>query len=187
MHSKYSMKTVPHWEVNNSLASQEIPTVCGILRLIAVFTTAHNLSLFWTRRTPPSPRHPFIFLRCFIIILPPVPESSERSVSLWFSHEKRVCIPLLPHTVHMPKMFGDKYKPCNSSLCTFLHPPHPSFLFGSNILTLFCGTPLVCFLILMWCTKYHTYKTTGKILFLYYIIRIFLVSKREYKKFWNGL
>jgi hypothetical protein len=60
-------------------------------------------------------------------------------------------------------IFGEEYKLCSSSLCSFLWPPVTSSLTGQNILlsTLF-QTPSIWVLPLMWETKFHTHTYKGK-------------------------
>jgi hypothetical protein len=55
-------------------------------------------------------------------------------------------------------ILGEEYKPCGSSLCSFLQPPVTSSLFGPNILlsALFSNT-LIYVLPLTWESRFHTH------------------------------
>jgi hypothetical protein len=62
-------------------------------------------------------------------------------------------------------ILGEEYKPCSSSLCSFLQPPVTSSLLGPNILsTLFSNTINLCSSLNVRDKVSHPYKTTGKII-----------------------
>jgi hypothetical protein len=65
-------------------------------------------------------------------------------------------------------ILGEEFKPCSSSLCSFLQPPVTSSLIGSNILlsTLFSNTLNLCSFLNVRDQVSHPYKTTGKIIVL---------------------
>jgi hypothetical protein len=82
-------------------------------------------------------------------------------------------------------ILGEDYKPCSSSLCSFLQPPVTSSLLGQNIIlsTLFSYTLNLCSSLKVRDKVSHPYKTTGKIIVLCILIFTFLDSRREDKRF----
>jgi hypothetical protein len=60
-------------------------------------------------------------------------------------------------------ILGEEYKPCSSSLCSFLEPPVTSSLLS----TLFSNTPNLCSSLNVRDQVSRPYKTTGKIIVLY--------------------
>jgi hypothetical protein len=78
-------------------------------------------------------------------------------------------------------IFGDEYRSLSSSLCSLLQSPVASSLLGPNILfsTLFSNTLFVPPSV--WEQVSHPYKTTGKIIFQYTLIFVFLDSNPEDK------
>jgi hypothetical protein len=73
-------------------------------------------------------------------------------------------------------ILGEEYKSRRSSLCSFLHPPTTSSLFGPNIplSTLFSNTLSLCFSISVRDQVLHSYRITGKIIVLYILLFKFL-------------
>jgi len=80
-------------------------------------------------------------------------------------------------------IFGQEYRSLSSSLCSFLHSPVTSSLLGPNILlsTLFLNTLSLRSSLSVSDQVSHPYKTTGKIIFLYISIFIFLDNKMQDK------
>jgi hypothetical protein len=72
-------------------------------------------------------------------------------------------------------ILGEEYKPCSSSLCSFLQTPVTSSLLGPNTLlsTLFPNTLTLCSSLNVRVQVSHSYKTTGKIIVLYILIFAF--------------
>jgi hypothetical protein len=78
---------------------------------------------------------------------------------------------------------GEEYKSWSSSLCSFLHPPVTSSLFGPNILlsNLFSNTLCLCSFLNVRYQVSHPYRTTGKIIYEYYVFR----QQTRRKIFWT--
>jgi hypothetical protein len=79
---------------------------------------------------------------------------------------------------------GEEYKSCSSSLCSFLHPPVTSSLFGPNIFlsTLFSNTLSLFSSLNVRDQVSHPYRTTGKII-PYSLILTFYDRKKEDRSF----
>jgi hypothetical protein len=82
-------------------------------------------------------------------------------------------------------ILGEEYKPCSSSLYSFLQPPVTSSLLGPNIQlsTLFSDTLNLCSSLDVRDKVSHPYKTTGRIIVFYILIFTFLGSIQEDKRF----
>ena len=83
------------------------------------------------------------------------------------------------------KIFGAEYRSLSSSLCSFFHSPVTQFLIGPNNLpsTLFSNTLSLRSSLNVSDQVSHPYRTTGKIIFLYILIVLFLNSELEDKIF----
>ena len=158
------MEQSPSWETNWFSASQEIP----------VHTTT------------------FHFLKIQLnIILPSMPGSPKRSLFLRFPYQNPVyASPTCPtHLIILDfitqTILGKAYRSLSSSLCSFLYYPITLSLWGQNILlsTLFSNTLNLRCALNVSDQVSHPYKTTGKILVLYFLIFKFLNSKLEDKIF----
>ena len=80
-------------------------------------------------------------------------------------------------------IFGKEYRRVSTSLCSFLHSPVISSLLSPNMFlsTIFSKTLSLRSFLNVSDHVSHPYKTTGKVIFLYIIIFIFLGSKLEDK------
>ena len=128
------------------------------------------------------------------IILASMPGSPKWSPSLRFPHQNPVYTFPRPHTCYTPCLshsyFDHLHNICwgvqNIKLLVYISPlPVTLALLGPNILlsTLFSNT-LSLRSSLNVRSKFHTHtKITGKVMVLYILIFIFLVSKLEYKRF----
>jgi len=84
-------------------------------------------------------------------------------------------------------IFGEEYRSLSSALCTFLHSLLTSSLLGPNILlrALFSHTLKLLSSFNVSDQVPHPYKSTGKIIFLYILVSVFLDSKLEDKRFYT--
>jgi hypothetical protein len=86
-------------------------------------------------------------------------------------------------------ILGEEYKSRSSSLCSFLHSPVTSSLFGLNIIlsTLFWNTLSLCSSPNVRDQVSDPYRTTSKIIrvLTYILTSKFLDSRREDQRFWT--
>jgi hypothetical protein len=114
---------------------------------------------------------------------PPTPTKSPRSGG--------ACVNLAVYLQPLPLpeacIYTNTHKSRSSSLCSFLHPPVTSSLFGPNILltTLFSNTLSLCSTLNVRDQVSKPYRTAGKIIALYSLIFMFLDSRREDERFWS--
>ena len=131
---------------------------------------------------PPPPQ--FYFLRThFNTIVPSTRGSPKWSLSLRFHHQTLNTPLLSPIYATCPDhlillhfitltISGEQYRSLSSSLCSFLLSPVTSSLLGPNILlsTLFSNTLSLRPSLNVSDQVSHPYKTTGKIIVLYFLI-----------------
>jgi hypothetical protein len=79
---------------------KNLPTFYGTRRFITMFPRALHWSLSWPRTIQSTPF--YLSKIRFNIVHPPTSWSSQRSLSIWLSHQYPVCIPFLPHSCYMP-------------------------------------------------------------------------------------
>jgi len=82
-------------------------------------------------------------------------------------------------------MLGKQYRSLSSSLCSFLHSPVISSHLGPIILlsTLFSNTRILRSSLNVSDQVLHTYKTTGKIIVLYFLIFAYLSTDNKMENY----
>ena len=193
--STHSMKQSLLWKLTSSHLVKNFPAFYGTQRFFATFTSDHHLFQPEPDQSSPCPPPQSHFLQIhFNIILPSTPGSSKCSLSFRFPHQNPVHPSLPPYTclAHLillnlitQVIFGEEYRSLGSSLCSFLHSLVTSSLLGLNILlnTIFSDTLSLRSSFIVSDQVSHPYKTTGKIIVLYFLIFKFLDSKLEDKRF----
>jgi len=185
------MVQIPSWETNRFAASQEIPRIS---RNPKVHYLTHKRPPLVPILGQPSPVHiPTTHLLEIHpnIIHPFTPRSPQWSLSFRFPHQDPIHTPLLTHTRHMPSPSHSSrfYHPHNIGwgvhimellvMQSLLHSPVTSSLIGPNILlnTMFSNTLNYVSSRNISDQVSHSYKTTEKIIVLYFLIFKFLGSK----------
>jgi hypothetical protein len=96
----------------------------------------------------------------------------------------------MPRPPHPPRLHYSNYtwrrvyKSRSSSLCSSLHPPVTSSLFGPNIFlsTLFSNALSLCSSLNVGDQVSHTYRTSGKTIVLYILIFTFFLQQTRRQK-----
>ena len=148
-----SMQHSPSWEVNKFSASQEIPRIFGTRRFITAFTSARHLSL--SQATPiqsisphPTSWRSILMLSYHLCLgLPSGLFPSGFPTNTLYTPLLTPCTCYMPSPSHSSRLYhpnnivGEE-QILSPSLCSFLHSPVTSSLFGPNILpnTLFSTT-----------------------------------------------
>jgi len=103
-----STQLKPSWEVNSYATSQKIPHILWNTRFIAMFATAHHMSLSWAKFIQPMSSYPLYFKSILISsfqILTGLPNS------------------LIPSGFHTKILYSFFFSP----ICA-PHPTHPRFV-----------------------------------------------------------
>ena len=199
----HPMEQSPSWEANWFSANQEIPHILWnqkvhyhihkclppvpiLSQLDPVHTpTSHFLKIHLNIILPSVPGSPNGPFPSSVFQMVPFPHqfSPPKSCICLASPHIRVTCPA--HLIFLDfttrTILGEEYRSLSSSLCSFLHSPVTVCLLGPNILlsTLFPNTISLHSSLSVSDQVSHPYKTTGKIIVLYFFVFKFLDSELE--------
>ena len=183
-------------KLRSSKLVKKFHTIYGIRGFITAFTSARHLSLSWATSIQSVPSHRTSWR--FILILVPIYAWVFQMVSFpQTPPPKTLYTPLFSHIratysaylflldLIIRKVFGGEYRSLSSSLCSFLHFVATLSFLDPNIFltTLFSNTLSLSSSLSLSDQVSHPYKTKVKIINLYILIFILLVSNVEDKRF----
>ena len=178
--------------------AKKSPTFYGTRRFITVFTSARHLSLSCASSIQSIAPHPNSWRSILILSshlqlgipsdLFPSDFPTKTLYTLLFSPIRATCpVHLILLSFITRTILGEQYRSLSSSLCSFLHYPVTSSLFGPNILinTLFSNTLSLHSSLIVSDQDSHPHKTTSKIIVLYILYFKLCDNKMEDKRFCN--
>ena len=163
-------------KLTRSQLVKKFPTFYGTRRLTITFTSAHHLSLSWTRSIQSMPLHPTSWRSILILsshlwlgLRSGLFSSSLPTKTLYAFYISPIHATCPSHLIFLDLIsriiFSEEYRSLSSSVCSSLHPPVTLSLLDPNILlsTLFLVTLNLRSSLNMSDQVSHPYKAIGKI------------------------